>query len=483
MAPLARLANAVLTYKLSYQLQRPYPWRYTTPIVLFLFLIATILLVLVNIPLSAYDVVSESTYSPNDTTSPLPFKALIPGYFRPEAVSFTPQTLTSGETIRPNGSQFEYQISQVYDVQNTSQTAFSLSYSNNPMSDCDVSALKFRIYTMPPASPTLTAWALISCWSPVPYTLTWTFDLSDPTSTQAYNPSWYHVMQVLSAAWPGILSSNTTTFGKTDLSIMVRPCCDCTIAAGKPNDTWITPSAHTNLTFPNVASVNDNIGLENTQFLMTDHPPCDSSSQPAEFLQLWPVTNTALSAPSPLASMYPAPAAALANAFTATYHILRLDLGVIRPNQIYTSVAKLNASLDDPARYPNQLWHSDCSGTTCYQPLPAVPTSFRTVVMSYVKPVFKRKPLASAVVSVFVSTFAMVSALWAIFNLVARVFVRDSQDNLPSDEREQSSYLMTDYDNEIPPRVMARIRAAVLAEWKMHSNTEDDRKDFALSEA
>jgi hypothetical protein len=41
----------------------------------------------------------------------------------------------------------------------------------------------------------------------------------------------------------------------------------------------------------------------------------------------------------------------------------------------------------------------------------------------YLTPVFKQKPLGQAISAVFVSTFSMLSAIWATFTLVASAIV------------------------------------------------------------
>ncbi|KAK0452617.1 hypothetical protein EV421DRAFT_915055 [Armillaria borealis] len=46
----------------------------------------------------------------------------------------------------------------------------------------------------------------------------------------------------------------------------------------------------------------------------------------------------------------------------------------------------------------------------------------RVPSVSYLRPVFRRKPMLSAVSSVFVATFAMVSAAWSLFNFIAGFF-------------------------------------------------------------
>ncbi|KAJ7844862.1 hypothetical protein B0H14DRAFT_2584952 [Mycena olivaceomarginata] len=50
--------------------------------------------------------------------------------------------------------------------------------------------------------------------------------------------------------------------------------------------------------------------------------------------------------------------------------------------------------------------------------------SDRVPVMHYLRPVPRLKPLSSAITSVFVSTFAMLSALWTIFSLGAGALAR-----------------------------------------------------------
>ncbi|KAJ7278450.1 hypothetical protein C8J57DRAFT_1306988 [Mycena rebaudengoi] len=50
--------------------------------------------------------------------------------------------------------------------------------------------------------------------------------------------------------------------------------------------------------------------------------------------------------------------------------------------------------------------------------------SDRVPVMFYLRPVPRLKPLGSAITSVFVSTFAMLSTLWSLFHIVAGAFAR-----------------------------------------------------------
>ncbi|KAG7448916.1 uncharacterized protein BT62DRAFT_734307 [Guyanagaster necrorhizus] len=50
------------------------------------------------------------------------------------------------------------------------------------------------------------------------------------------------------------------------------------------------------------------------------------------------------------------------------------------------------------------------------------PLDVRVPSVSYLRPVFRRKSTASAISSVFVATFAMVSAAWSLFHFIAGSF-------------------------------------------------------------
>ncbi|KAJ6471707.1 hypothetical protein DFH09DRAFT_1380541 [Mycena vulgaris] len=67
-----RMSKGILSYRLGYSPQRPYPWRWTTPTVLCSFILLGAFLAALNVPLSAYEVVQEFTYRPNDTLESTP---------------------------------------------------------------------------------------------------------------------------------------------------------------------------------------------------------------------------------------------------------------------------------------------------------------------------------------------------------------------------------------------------------------------------
>ncbi|KAJ7487089.1 hypothetical protein FB451DRAFT_1554181 [Mycena latifolia] len=137
---LHRAYDQIVSYRLGYSPQCPYPWRWTTPISLSVFLLLASVLAVINVPLSAYELNQESTFRPNDTLSPLPFYNLIPKILQHPTDSFTPQILTIGDRIKLNQSLFEFTIFAAFDrPDNATQTPSAFLYYNNPFSDgCDV---------------------------------------------------------------------------------------------------------------------------------------------------------------------------------------------------------------------------------------------------------------------------------------------------------------------------------------------------------
>jgi hypothetical protein len=93
----------------------------------------------ITVPLSAYNIVQEFTYRPNDTLPAVALSSLVPSVFQPSANSFTPQLLTVGDAIKLNGSLFEYTIADAFNGLDEDEPVSSFLYSNNPFSEgCDV---------------------------------------------------------------------------------------------------------------------------------------------------------------------------------------------------------------------------------------------------------------------------------------------------------------------------------------------------------
>ncbi|KAJ7311661.1 hypothetical protein DFH08DRAFT_449121 [Mycena albidolilacea] len=128
----------------------------------------------------------------------------------------------------------------------------------------------------------------------------------------------------------------------------------------------------------------------------------------------------------------PAFASVFQNVFQAIYHLLRVDLGVILNNQIYNSPQMFSLSIM-PVIIPGYPSLTNQARVTISNPtlmaqwrqrVAFFQTSDRVPIMDYLQPVPRLKPLGSAITSEFVSTFAMLSALWTIFSLGAGALAR-----------------------------------------------------------
>ena len=111
------------------------------------------------------------------------------------------------------------------------------------------------------------------------------------------------------------------------------------------------------------------------------------------------------------------------------YHAVRLDLGVIRPNQIYNSSARFNASITNLTFPSNPDIPSFASSTLATRAkidnvdLSNTTYSVHVPNILYYTSVFKIRPMPQAIAAVFVSTFSMLLASWHAFNFVTSSFV------------------------------------------------------------
>ncbi|KAJ7349605.1 hypothetical protein DFH08DRAFT_958582 [Mycena albidolilacea] len=124
------------------------------------------------------------------------------------------------------------------------------------------------------------------------------------------------------------------------------------------------------------------------------------------------------------------------NMFHSLYHVIRMELGIILENQIYSSPAMFMDTISDVRNedIPDGLGSiaSVSRSSTSDEALMAewantvrdFNKSDRVPVINYLRPVPRLKPLGAAVTSIFVSTFAMLSALWTVFSLVTGAFAR-----------------------------------------------------------
>ncbi|KAJ7655532.1 hypothetical protein B0H17DRAFT_1265528 [Mycena rosella] len=117
----------------------------------------------------------------------------------------------------------------------------------------------------------------------------------------------------------------------------------------------------------------------------------------------------------------------LKNTFQSLYHLVRMELGVILENQIYVSPDMYNKSISDDSEDLNRDDATRSRLSTTNATLMAewrdtmrlFNETDRVPVMPYLRSVPQLKSLGSAITSVFVSTFAMLSGAWTIFSLIS----------------------------------------------------------------
>ncbi|KAJ7861416.1 hypothetical protein B0H14DRAFT_2742217 [Mycena olivaceomarginata] len=428
------------SFQLGYTEERPYPWKWTTPIVLGAFLLISAFLTALNVPLSAYNIVQEFTYRPNDTLPAVALSSLVPSVFQQSANSFTPQLLTVGDVIRLNGSLFNYTILDAFNGLDEDEPVSSFLYSNNPFSEgCDVANITINFDLTRLGNVSL--WdihdemlVVITCRVPTLFHLVWTgVPPRDPNIAGILSNdlvNWYDVAPI-SPPFSLNLTARTGHQEATMVNITVtaHACCIC-VPGGSPETTTLLG--------PPCSSTPPRFMVTEAYF--------STFKEPEDIL---PTTSVVVGQTNPLMSTgalenlagklgnvsTPDFTSAFQNLCQAIYHLVRLDLGVIVDNQIYNSPhmfslsimpVKLPASLNFPSFGNDSLVaiSNFTLMTQWRQRVEFYQTSDRVPVMDYLRPVPRLKPLGSAITSVFVSTFAMLSVLWTIFSLGAGALAR-----------------------------------------------------------
>lgn len=112
---------------------------------------------------------------------------------------------------------------------------------------------------------------------------------------------------------------------------------------------------------------------------------------------------------------------AVNNLWDAFYHAISLDLGILYPNQIYSSPTEFNATI------AKQDW-PDCNTNTAQMLMGNLGkgdlSNLTSVPMTlYLALEYKCQPLGQAMAAVFVLAFSMLSVIWAVFNIVMQSFL------------------------------------------------------------
>ncbi|KAJ7198145.1 hypothetical protein GGX14DRAFT_402173 [Mycena pura] len=424
----------IYSFRLGYPDKRPYPWRWTTPVVLGMFFVISPFLAAINeahlVPLSAYNIIEQATYRPNDTLPSLPLSNFIPSILQTSAGEITPQILTVGDVLVLNGSIFNYTIVEAFDDPTMTTPVSSFSYYNNPLSDgCDVGT--------------------VTCHIPTFFYLSWSAsNILDPSSglddVRNIPGNLIDYFEFDFSFWfsdEQIRVGNDSQFAifglndsETQLSVgfTVHPCCNCDAAlAGSPLETTslLQPPCSLNPVGFIVTGTESTLLSGHVNFTLPINTPASVSDVFGVFGNLSDHLGVACQ-----------------NVLQAVYHLVRLDLGLVLENQIYNSPEMFDRTLQSDnlsdIRWPDLNLRSLTTNATLMaawqKTVELFKSSDRVPVMQYLRSTPRIKPLGSAITSVFVSTFAMLSALWTIFSIVAGALAALRNDNTRQDEHTPS---------------------------------------------
>ncbi|KAF7336508.1 hypothetical protein MSAN_02305500 [Mycena sanguinolenta] len=438
---ISAISNEIKSFRLGYNEEQPYPWRWTTPVVLCAFLLISPFLALVNVPLSAYNIIQEFTYHPNDTLPAVFLANIIPSVLQNPTDSFTPHILNVGDRIALNNYIFKYTISQAFDGVNPVP---AFPYYNNPFSDsCDVANITVQSLL----EKTSGVWdseiefsGTVVCSMPNLFHLTWHSSAGE-LLTRAFDSSFLWFENVYIGEMPTVMDMefgaifnpwrgpdppgwSGVNFTRANINFTVHPCCKCeAVLARGPLES--------------AASILESPCSSNpTQFVVVDSLIWAGDKQ--EPLAAWepvslPTKITDLFTGGPLGNVsISALSTAYGNLIQTFYHLVRLDLGVILPNQIYNSPEMFRRTIMpvEIANFPtltNRARNLTSNATLMaqwQQEVKLFQNNTRVPPLEYLRSAPRLKPLGSAITSVFVSTFAMLSVMWTVFSLVAGALAR-----------------------------------------------------------
>ena len=136
----------------SYNLSRPYPFKWFTPVVVVGGLIAVVLVSLINLATSGYQLVSTSSTNPNVTQSTHSWFKAWPSFIIGQMqASCDSSTIPVGTQLYTNNTALSYTlrgVSQEHEGGIPPSVWGSLVYHNNPLQNCSIAQIQIQIRSL-----------------------------------------------------------------------------------------------------------------------------------------------------------------------------------------------------------------------------------------------------------------------------------------------------------------------------------------------
>lgn len=132
----------------SYNVTRPYPYRWFTPVAVFGAVTFAALFSLLNFAANGYDLVVQTSTDPNSTMASAAWLGRWPSYFTDKVrPTCQPATVPVGSQVFTNQTALTYTLTAVWQPsEGTNSTVFpSMSYFNNVLENCTVTAIEINL--------------------------------------------------------------------------------------------------------------------------------------------------------------------------------------------------------------------------------------------------------------------------------------------------------------------------------------------------
>ncbi|KAJ0108970.1 hypothetical protein J7T55_005518 [Diaporthe amygdali] len=131
----------------SYNITRPYPFRWFTPVVIAGGIVITVLVSFLNVAASGYELIATSSTNPNTTLSDGNWYANWPSWLASTRASCETTTMPLQTGLYTNNTALPYTLVSAwrYDKSRNQISLGSLIYDNNPLLDCNVTSIQIGI--------------------------------------------------------------------------------------------------------------------------------------------------------------------------------------------------------------------------------------------------------------------------------------------------------------------------------------------------